>query len=829
MVLAAYYPALWGGFVWDDVIFAEEPVIRAPSGLWDIWFAPASIGKEGHYWPVVYTSFYLEYRLWGLWPVGYHAVNLALHAANTLLAWRVLARLAVPGAWVAAAAFAVHPVHAESVAWVIERKDLLSGLFYLGAALTWTRFAAAPGAGRYVLALGLFAAAMLSKSIAVTLPAALLLWHWWRDGRVTLRDAVLLAPFFALGFAIALGDYAYYAGREPLELARSPLDRVLTAARALWFYAGKLAWPTDLAVIYPRWEIDAGDPLGWAFVAAAAAAAAALWRWRDRIGRGPLAGAAFFAVTLSPMLGFVDYGYLQFSFVADRFQYLACLGPLAVAAAVGVRGAARLRRSRRAVVGGVAAAALVACGVLSWRQAGVYRDDVTLFGHIVALNPQARDAHLNLGSALLRSGRIEEGLAATRIAVAQRPDADAAHTNLGRAMLALGRFEEAEAALARALEVNPREPSALQNTGELHRRAGRLAEAEAAYRAVLAVDADFALAHAGLGHVLFSTGRHAEALAALGRATALRPDLDSAGATRLLMGRSARETGRLDEAAAHMRDAVEMLPDAVEPSLDLADLYDRQGRGAAADALRRQARTVRQGDVPALHALGEALRLRGRLDDAMAVFGDVLALDADNGPAQAALGLALYDAARPEEAVAALSAGLEAEPKLVGLAASLRLYLGHALRDLGRGAEALEQYALAAEADPASAQALDHLAMALFDAERLGEALERYRALAALDPASAAAQSNIGAVLHRLGRDAEALAHLRRAFALDPALGTARVGREAVCRALGLDPARSAPPAGAAALAPDDAAFCAAAWAGPASAPDSDGARAQSG
>ena len=824
MVVAAYYPALWGGFVWDDVIFSEEPVIRAPSGLWDIWFAPASIGNEGHYWPVVYTSFYLEYRLWGLWPVGYHAVNLLLHAANTLLAWRLLARLAVPGAWLAAAAFAVHPVHAESVAWVIERKDLLSGLFYLAAALTWTRFAAAPGAGRYALALGLFAAAMLSKSVAVTLPAALLLWHWWRDGRVTLRDVVLLAPFFAVGLAIALGDYGYYAGREPLELGRSPLDRVLTAARALWFYAGKLAWPTDLAVIYPRWQIDAADPLGWAFVAAAAAAAAALWRWRDRIGRGPLAGAAFFALTLSPMLGFVDYGYLQFSFVADRFQYLACLGPLALAAAAGVRGAARLRRSGRAVVGTLAAAALVACGVLSWRQAGVYRDDVELFGHIVALNPNARDAHLNLGSALLRADRIEEGLAATRIAAAQRPEADAAHTNLGRAMLALGRIEEAEAALARALEVNPRDPSALQNTGELHRRAGRLAEAEKAYRAVLAVDPDFALAHAALGDVLFSAGRYAEALETMGRASALRPDLDSAGSMRLLMGRAAREMGRLDEAAAHFRDAVEMLPDAIEPSLELADLYGRQGRSAAADALRRQLRMARAGDVGALHALGEALRQRDRLDDAMAVFEDVLALDADNGPTQAALGLALYDAGRPEEAVAALSAALKEEPKL-GLAASLRLYLGHALRDLGRGAEALEEYALAAEADPASAQALDHLAMALFDADRLGEALARYRALAALDPGSAAAEANIGAVLHRLGRDAEALTHVRRALALEPDLATARVGREAVCRALGLDPARPAAPAGAAAVAQDDAAFCAAAWA----APDADAGRAENG
>ena len=136
LVVASYLPALEAGFVWDDTIFADEPVVHAWSGLWNIWFSPADIKKEGHYWPVVYTSFWLEHKLWGMNPLGYHAVNLLLHIANVLLIWRILGRLAVPGAWVIAAVFAVHPLHVESVAWVIERKDLLSALFYLTAALT---------------------------------------------------------------------------------------------------------------------------------------------------------------------------------------------------------------------------------------------------------------------------------------------------------------------------------------------------------------------------------------------------------------------------------------------------------------------------------------------------------------------------------------------------------------------------------------------------------------------------------------------------------------------------------------------------------------------
>ena len=175
LAVVSYVPALSGGFVWDDVIFSEEPVIHAVSGLKSIWFSPADIRNEGHYWPLVYTSFWLEHKLWGLNPVGYHAVNIALHLANCLLLWRLLVHLRVPGAAVVAAVFAAHPVHVESVAWIIERKDMLSALFYLTAVLVWVRFVEQPRAWLYALALVLFTAGLLSKSVVVTLPAALLI------------------------------------------------------------------------------------------------------------------------------------------------------------------------------------------------------------------------------------------------------------------------------------------------------------------------------------------------------------------------------------------------------------------------------------------------------------------------------------------------------------------------------------------------------------------------------------------------------------------------------------------------------------------------------
>ena len=285
LVGVSYFPALQGGFVWDDVIFAEEPVIHRWSGLWNIWFSPADIRNEGHYWPIVYTSFWLEHKLWGLAPLGYHLVNLLLHWVNSLLVWRLLRRLAVPGAWAVAAVFAVHPLHVESVAWIIERKDLLSALFYLTAALTWIRFVEGHGWGRYGLTLALYIAGLLSKSVVVTFPAALLIWHWWQRERVTSTDLFRLAPFFAVGLAIALADLSFYSTREPLSLGYSLTERALIASRALWFYVGKLLWPTDLAVIYPLWDIRAGDALAWTFTSPPP------WRWRYCFGWGGIASA----------------------------------------------------------------------------------------------------------------------------------------------------------------------------------------------------------------------------------------------------------------------------------------------------------------------------------------------------------------------------------------------------------------------------------------------------------------------------------------------------------------------------------------------------------
>ena len=526
LTVVSYLPAvLWGDFIWDDLPMIRTFAVRDPAGLRTIWFSPAEIEAEGHYWPLVYSVFWLQHKLWGFAPSGFHAVNVLLHTANTLLLWHLLRRLAVPGAWLTAAVFAVHPVHVESVAWVIELKDVLSGLCYLAAVLMWVRFEGEPRAGRYLAALALYVAGMLAKSVVVTLPAALLIWQWWRRGRITVTDAVRVAPLFAVGALISVGDLIFNRSRGVGGLGYSLIERVLIAARAVWFYLSKLLWPVDLGLIYPHWEVRAGDPLGWAGAAAAAAVVAALWLLRGRIGRGPLAGVLFFGVTLSPTLGFVDYNFMLFSFVADRYQYLAGIGVIAVVVGAAAHGAAAVRRAGRpwivAPAGVVAAALIGVLGTATWQQASLYRDGVTFFNHVIAHNPRAREAHLNLGTALLNRNDLEEALAAYRVAAEHRPEDCKPPYGAGVALYHLGRVEEAEEAYLRALELCPRYGAALADLSTLRLDQERYEEALDLSRSAIDVDPYRATAWTNRGIALLNLGRGEEALESLDRALGL--------------------------------------------------------------------------------------------------------------------------------------------------------------------------------------------------------------------------------------------------------------------------------------------------------------------
>jgi tetratricopeptide (TPR) repeat protein len=637
LVATAFFPALQGDFVWDDDAFSKERVVHSVSGLGNIWFTPGDIENEGHYWPLTYTTFWIEHKLWGLNPVGYHIVNLLLYIGNVLLLWLLCRRLELPGAWAIAAIWAVHPLHVESVAWIIERKDVLSGLFYLGSALAFIRFAETGRRRSWGLALALYALGLLAKSAVVTLPAALLIRDWWLQGRLTARDFARTAPFFAVGLLISLGDLAFYRSREVLSLDYSLVERCLIAARALWFYAGKLAWPNELAIIYPLWDIRTGHAAAWAYLAGAAGLAAGLWFGRRRFGRSPLAGALFFAVTLSPSLGFVNYGYMQFSFVADRFQYLAGFGLIAVLVGGAAGAAGRLPGRWKRAAPAFLCAALLAFGTVTWRHSRVYRDEATLFGHIVSLNPAGRDAHLNWSIALDDAGRHEESLAASRIAAAQRPESPDAHSNLGYALLRAGDVEAAEASLNRALEIAPRHRNANLNLGEAMHQRGRFSEAIDLFRRVVEIDEDFGPAWAGMGALMFQLERHEDAVDLIGRALSINPGLPDAADLHRLRGRAFQALGRLEEAAEQFARCLEFTPRDPEALDRLAFLrFQAERYEEALDLYRTLAETDGANDATGTNIGVTFLRL-ARYEDAIQALEEALAADPGRENARRAL------------------------------------------------------------------------------------------------------------------------------------------------------------------------------------------------
>ena len=358
---------------------------------------------------------------------------------------------------------------------------------------------------------------------------ALLIVQWWKEARISGRDLQRLAPFFLVALPITAGDlYSYDVGR--FNFGYTWPERVLIAPRALWFYAGKLVWPTDLAVIYPRWDISLGDPWAWLYLAAAMLLATVLWFARHRIGRGPLAGALFFAVTLSPALGFVDFGYMSRSLVADRFQYLAGIGVTAVVIGAAVHGAGRLPGGLKMGATGLLMVLLALLGTKTWRQAEIYEDKLTYFSHIVSLNPVARGAHFQLSNALITAGRPEEALAAARIALEQRPDDATLHTWVGKLLANLKRFDKAEENFRRALELDPRNTGALGNLGGLCFNQKRYQEALDLYRKLSEVDPDDAKVHQNMGVTLYYLGQSEAAIRSLKHALSLDPTLEDARA-----------------------------------------------------------------------------------------------------------------------------------------------------------------------------------------------------------------------------------------------------------------------------------------------------------
>ena len=557
--ILVYQQAWHAGYIWDDDVYVtENKLLTAPDGLSRIWF---SLDSPSQYFPLVYTSFRLEHALWGLHPEGYHWVNILLHTVNALLVWRLLGLLRVPGAWLAAAIFALHPVQVESVAWITERKNVLMGLFFLLALLAWIKFVEASSSQRwryYGLALLLYALALFSKTTACTLPAALLLILWLKETRINWRRLVEIAPFVALGIAMGLVSVwweRYHQGTQGELFEIGLPERFLVASRALWFYAGKLLWPVNLVFSYPRWTVSAGNPLDYAWLLATAAAAAVIYFARNHLGRGPEVAALFFVATLSPVLGFIMLYTFRYSFVADHYQYLASIGPLALAAAGITRGFDLLGKKRRFLQVAFSGALLGSLGLLSWRQCAMYADSDTLWWTTLSKNPNSWMAHNTIAASLARNGRVEEAIAHFNKTFELNPGHDDARYNLGNVLRRLGRVDEAIVQYEKALEINPRNALAHYNLAAVLGQKGRADEALAHYEKAVEINPRNVEAQYNLANSLLRHGRLDEAVVHYNKALELNPNHAAAHNN---LGNTLRQMGRTDEANAHLQKALEI-------------------------------------------------------------------------------------------------------------------------------------------------------------------------------------------------------------------------------------------------------------------------------
>ncbi len=475
LTLAAYFPALSGGYIWDDDYYVtHNNNLRSAEGLKAIWFQPSSMPQ---YYPLVHTTFWLEYRLWGLWPAGYHFVNILLHAFNAWLLWWVLKRLEIPGAVFAAFIFALHPVHVESVAWVTERKNVLSLLFYLLAFGAYLRFAppdegSAPSKPEwrfYLLSLVFFLCALFSKTVTCSLPAALLLTVWWKKGHLKRSDFVPVAPMFVIGLVLAAATIwieKNHVGARGMDWSLSFMDRCLIAGRALWFYAAKLLWPAQLTFIYPRWIIDSKVWWQYLYPSAALLVVAALFLGRHRLGRAPLTAVLFFAGSLFPALGFFDVYPMLYSFVADHFQYLASLGLIVGFASLASIGCSRIfSPTQQPAVRIAGAIPVLILGAITFQQSAIYRDVELLWRDTIAKNPGCWMAYDNLGVVFVQQEKIDEALTCYRESLRLRPgDADTLH-DYGTALAKKGRHAEAIVELKASLEIRPGFYEARYNLG----------------------------------------------------------------------------------------------------------------------------------------------------------------------------------------------------------------------------------------------------------------------------------------------------------------------------------------------------------------------------
>ena len=623
--------------------------VKAGLGVETMRWAMTS-GEESNWHPVTWLSHLLDVTMFGMNPHGHHATSVGWHALNAALAFLAMRRL-TGALWTSAffaALFAWHPLRVESVAWVSERKDVVSGFFWF--AVLWLyavyverrRVGATSGAAWriYGLMLCAFALGLMAKPMLVTLPCVLLLLDFWPLGRTkwgvarvepaarkteTLAWLVVeKAPFFVLVVISSVVTYLVQSGGGSVSSALTLDARLANAVVAVVRYVGKFLLPVDLAVLYPHPGHWAAGKVAAALVVVVVLTAGAVGQWRRRPWIA--VGWFWFLGTLVPVIGLVQVGLQS---MADRYTYLPLLG-VQLALLWTVRESASSPGARRAWAW-AGAAVLAVCAVATTRQIGVWQNSLTLFDRAVAVTTGNYVAHDNRGLYLFKAGRVDEAMQDYRAALAINPGYLNANNNLGHAFGELGRPAEAVPLYRVALQAQPNHREVRNNLANALSDLGQLAEATEHYDFVLAREPAHSNALNGSAVVLAMQNRPAEAKARLEQALRLAPDNASAHAN---LGNVCSMLGLRDEALGHYRRAIDLNPQDAHTRYVVGALLNEQGKFAEAREVLQRSLSLRPNHADALTQLGLALVRGGRSDEGLKAWRT--ALQVQPGHAQAA-------------------------------------------------------------------------------------------------------------------------------------------------------------------------------------------------
>lgn len=649
MTLLAYVPSMRGGYVWDDDAYlTEDPRMGSLDGLGRIWTEIAGENYRHQYYPMTISGFWIQHHFWGFEnAAGYHVTNVLLHAANAILLWRVLNLLAIPGSWIAAAIFAVHPVHVMSVAWITELKNVLSTLFFMLSALAWIRafgLAKSDSASTensdtkarwiwYGLGMVMFACALLSKTATAILPIGLLLVLWWKQERIRMQNMMMLLPIVVLGAGFIMMTTLlerYYTLAQGDEFSHSWIERILIIGRALWFYAAKLVWPYPLTFIYKRWQIDSG--IWWQYLPPAGIliVIGLLWSYRSRIGKGPFAAVMFFILAVAPMHT-VNVYMTRFTYVSDHWQYWASMG-LIVLAASGCRIAATYLGARGRILlilGGTVV--LTIFGFLTWQRGHVYKNEETLWRDTLKKNPTAWMAHNNIASILTSQNKIDEALGHYDQALLYNYNAKEVH------------FSKANVLLLRNNDLD-----AIRHLRE-----------------VIRIDEKHVQSHFILGALCLEHGKLDRAFRHLHKAIELRPNDANFHHT---LGLTLRKQNKLDDAVIHFQKAIEFNPDRASSYFNFAKTLELQGKMDSAITQLRQALRLLPDYPNARNRLGSALLKTGQVDEALIHFSQIIEAHPELAGARFNLGQAYLKKGNRTRGAELIRQAVHQKPNLAELA-----------------------------------------------------------------------------------------------------------------------------------------------------------------